>query len=1503
AQLTGATPEHLGGMTFRYRLTQPLQAGPVVVTFVAGSWSFIEAPLDGSTETTVQLGIVTDGDAPFIVELGAIAIIVPFPSIPAGYEVVLSSLSDFNEFTLGGEGLGTIEIDQAVAPIRVDATRVRYAVTGAFAPAGAVTATFKHGTWSLVRPADNTPAPDPDAGEPDETVTLGAVDDPAQAFIIFGFAIDVPYPVLAGYRLDPVSVPNAQFVLGGPGLGTVQIDDRYAPEVLGDGVTVRYRITGDFALNGAVTATFTRGTWSILDPAGAVSTVDLGDLTPTNDRTYVDVVLTPTAGGTLDPATVLDVTNEISLGGTTVTLASGTPLALGAGRYRYFLTGSFSTGAVSVTFAAGSFATTTGIANLEATQSFTVLGPTATPVDPPGGSATGPRELNDRGYVDVPFVVPGGKQLDHATVTDEGFEIVLGGPGAAGLVLHGEAPVLVATNGNTFVYRYWTRGTYTGGDLTISFLPGSFAFVDGSPNDFVGPVAPESFLVGGVATPNLGWLDAQLAPTAGDELDLASIADAAPELALSGAGAGTIAFHGAAAPTQLPGSTTFRFYITGAFAPGAVDLAVLAGSFSSGGVVNLASEARFFVQQLTGSLADPPAGTLVDSAVLNDRGYIDVTYTVPAYATALDVATVTDLEAEFSIAPAAAGETRTIALDATRAPLLVAQAGSSYTFRYFVTGTLRSGDVKLTFVGGSLEFVDAADNRIPLFAPHQVTVQPDTTTGAPPGRLVVDVAFGSTPALDNDTISDPDPEFTIAGATVTLLLSPAPGVYRYAVSGTGIVAGSTLNVVYSPGSWTYAVGVGHVAGAVEAVRTLPLSGNTYLDVVFASVAGVELDEASILDATPELAISGGVALADEAPTILDGGRVRYYLTGSWAAGPVTVSFLEGSWADEDGNLGVAGSERFTLVEALQDTPAGATPSKVFFIDISGGMQLWFVPLVPDEPVLEIRGKVTLEFGKRTLADGTQRFRFTLDASGTIDVYKIGNIASGAASFVLETGGTLGTTEFWGVAAFATNLDFLLDYGIELKGSILLQINTTDRVQRETITLEGVPGGVVFAVPVAGNPSLLSSLPSDTFNPVALSSDWVSLFASLPADRDLDGLISGDAEQAVKLFSGRQLKLEGFDALSLANATIEGFQAGQIWRIVNGDGKQFYVEKSKDLNGADILLVRGETRTYDLAPESFQLEVVGKMAIHNPNDLSLPVAQRGRWLEMDGAFLVRITTSEIVFFITAGASIDPLALDGRVTGLVIARGPPTLGIGALLRLDITAGTAPGQPTGSGSLSVIPDVFAFTGRVQLMLNTTRTELVFDVPESFLDVLPTGFPTQIKIFKSAPALDGRSELNPSAGGAFYVSALIEGSITLGPGILTLSGFVGITLQGGAQSLVRISGAVSTNVRYLGALSGSLDFVFYGDRGDGPSGAPNPGIVGRVTLALQAGGIIPGVSISGQALLEVNMFLFNNRAVTISTFMTRGDAGEACTTATCDLLALNPDNTVRIGDVTIQN
>ena len=414
-----------------------------------------------------------------------------------------------------------------------------------------------------------------------------------------------------------------------------------------------------------------------------------------------------------------------------------------------------------------------------------------------------------------------------------------------------------------------------------------------------------------------------------------------------------------------------------------------------------------------------------------------------------------------------------------------------------------------------------------------------------------------------------------------------------------------------------------------------------------------------------------------------------------------------------GNEGVAGSGSFTLIEEVEQAEPDEPVDRVFFIDISGGMELRLADLF-DEPILEIRGKVSLEIGNRTmrdsnnclvypdgtatnLVDGCQipvvvgtdplkRFRFGLTASGTIKVIKLGNIASGAASFVLEKGDSLADIEFWGVVAFQTNLQFLEQYGIYAQGSALLTVNATDRLQREMISLEGIPGGVVFVLPTDTYASTLASLPTDTFNPVDLPAAWAAVFQDFPDDLDGDGTIASDPEQALTLATGQFFKLEPLAQFTPENATIEGIVAGKKWKIKNGDGRQFFVEKTMmllpDQSEAEVLVVRGEVRTYDLEPLSFSVQVVGGLTIKNTetgDDI----------VHIDGGFFIKIKPDRFEFFVTAGGSIVPLGLSGRITGLFIASaelagpcpGPSCVipGVAGLLRLEITAGTGPDQPT--------------------------------------------------------------------------------------------------------------------------------------------------------------------------------------------------------------------------------
>ena len=152
--------------------------------------------------------------------------------------------------------------------------------------------------------------------------------------------------------------------------------------------------------------------------------------------------------------------------------------------------------------------------------------------------------LNGEGYIDIPFTVSSGSSLDPTTMSNLAGTFTLSG--ATGFSIDTtQAPVLVlhADGSHTWVYRFWTTGAYTSGTVQVVFNPGTFT----------GPVAPANFIVDGVATPNIHHLDVQLTPTAGNTIDLASIDDTAPELALSGPGAGSLALVADAAPRRAAG--------------------------------------------------------------------------------------------------------------------------------------------------------------------------------------------------------------------------------------------------------------------------------------------------------------------------------------------------------------------------------------------------------------------------------------------------------------------------------------------------------------------------------------------------------------------------------------------------------------------------------------------------------------------------------------------------------------------------------------------------------------------------------------------------------------------------------------------------------------------------------------------------------------------------------------------------------------------------------------
>ncbi|MDX5398786.1 MAG: hypothetical protein LPK92_03525, partial [Actinomycetes bacterium] len=265
-----------------------------------------------------------------------------------------------------------------------------------------------------------------------------------------------------------------------------------------------------------------------------------------------------------------------------------------------------------------------------------------------------------------------------------------------------------------------------------------------------------------------------------------------------------------------------------------------------------------------------------------------------------------------------------------------------------------------------------------------------------------------------------------------------------------------------------------------------------------------------------------------------------------------------------------------------------------------------------------------------------------------------------------------------------------------------------------------------------------------------------------------------------------------------------------------------------------------TETFVLLPFSFGFQIVGQAILAPPGVGELMRVQGGLYLNI---------------------SLDPPepALDLFLTGtLSFGSGSARLEYGSVTGVLMIATSNEGGaiPGVAGSIKVsssvgigLPDVgslFSASGSVSIIFNTTLVEQSFTVPTAFLPLLLPGQSPTFVIPAAAPGIDGAPI--PGATPAIYITAVIMAELTIG-GAFTLTGMLGITAAADPLGFayLKVDGIVGTTIPYLGALTGSLNLgVYVGTQ---------TGVVGRVQLTLGANSI-PGVSLNGQFLLEINTF-----------------------------------------------
>ena len=271
-----------------------------------------------------------------------------------------------------------------------------------------------------------------------------------------------------------------------------------------------------------------------------------------------------------------------------------------------------------------------------------------------------------------------------------------------------------------------------------------------------------------------------------------------------------------------------------------------------------------------------------------------------------------------------------------------------------------------------------------------------------------------------------------------------------------------------------------------------------------------------------------------------------------------------------------------------------------------------------------------------------------------------------------------------MAKFQTNFEFLKTYGIIAEAEALLQLNFTDARHEETLTLEGIPGDLLFTHGEVDDALLL---PDGLFKSMILDEDWGTLFET-----------------------------EGIDLSATAKVTgilLDASGKAKQWRVDDG-GKHYFITKvAADSQGAARLEVRGEEQTFDLLPQSFLLQIVGQFTVKDPTQTDRPVGNRDTWFSIRGGLQVKISPEGFEFF--AIAKLD-LSINSVAKLALVAVNPVLLGVSEVDILGFFVIRNDGRIAGTLDVKInlstgfdqyglndIPDI-SFSGNFRLVFNST-------------------------------------------------------------------------------------------------------------------------------------------------------------------------------------------------------
>src|SRR6267142_3158438 len=510
-------------------------------------------------------------------------------------------------------------------------------------------------------------------------------------------------------------------------------------------------------------------------------------------------------------------------------------------RFRYRITNAgfeWSSGAVEVMFVTGSWAQADGTTNPAApSQTFTVLGPTATLVSPAQGSQMPASQLPQSEaaggrYVDILFLptATGGASIDDGALTGTPIVPVMGGPGKGSATIHGP-PVLQPTTFNeTKKFSDLTGGLFTLGHAPIA---ASVSVTLG-----VRKLGSAEFTLSG-SDLTLSLDPTKPAPSSTDSVVvLYQSNDPAPN-----------------------GGRIYRYTLTGDFVPGDVTLTFTADSFHDTSTQQFANTEQVLTFTVTGSsasLAAPVAGSTIGLTVLQSQGYIDVTF-APASGASIDASTVLDPDPELSVRMAD-GQS----LDITGQPTQIEVGGN--VFRYTFTTTLVPGPVTVTFLAGSFADTDGVVNLEK--AQSFVVAQPTAAlTNLADGSSYFDAALDDSSGRLFDGSGD---------RYIELALSP--------VKGATVPTGPVLDTSHV--SLNYALRLSETKTFGQLSCGAFVLGTTPTDILLVTVAGNPLAAGSYTLTGQTLTLATGVT-ADSADKV----SVIYRASASGLTGLPTIASI------------------------------------------------------------------------------------------------------------------------------------------------------------------------------------------------------------------------------------------------------------------------------------------------------------------------------------------------------------------------------------------------------------------------------------------------------------------------------------------------------------------------------------------------------------------------------------------------------------------------------------